>query len=251
MQENDREIHDLIIDNDSYMDVLMNDNRWEVLYNLSPLRENLLEWYPFDKSASLLEVNAEFGALTSLYCRKVKHVLSLCSDELQKNAIEHRCRDYSNLQVIRSISDINEKFDYIAIINPIQNVEEIVDGVIQYLSYNGKIIIACDNSLALRYFLNDIASEHSICVSKNHITKYLSQRQFNDIDFYYPSPDFRLPNAIYSEKYLPHDGDLRNVNPPFVGEKYQVINEDYVYDMVCDENIYENMANSFLIIASK
>ena len=42
----------------------------EFLYALSPQRENLLEWYPFRKEGTLLQVGSDFGALTGLYARK-------------------------------------------------------------------------------------------------------------------------------------------------------------------------------------
>lgn len=41
---------------------------------LAPLRENLLEWYEFKKDASLLQVGADFGALTGLFMRRVGKV---------------------------------------------------------------------------------------------------------------------------------------------------------------------------------
>lgn len=250
MQDIDKEIHDMILDNENYMDVLNNDDRWEVLYNLSSLRENLLEWYSFDENASLLEIGGEFGALTSLFCKRVSRVVSLCDNDLQKESIEYRCKNYSNIQVIKSIQEINGKFDYITIINPQKEVQELIDSVAKFLNEKGKIIIACDNSLALKCFLDNDERKKLVCVSKRGITDYLKQ-SFNNISFYYPSPDFRLPNVIYSEKYLPREGDIRNVNVRFDSEKYQIMNEDYIYDAVCDENIYENMANSYLIIASK
>lgn len=251
MQGIDKEIHDLILNNDNYLDILNSDNRWEVLYHLSPLRENVLEWYSFNKDDSLLEIGGEFGALTSLYCEKVSKVVSVCEDDLQKEAIVHRCKNYSNLQVIKSIQEINDRFDYITIVDPKIDVKQIIDSTAKYLNENGKIIIACDNSLALKYLLDNDERKDTACVSKKLITDYLKKQQFNNINFYYPSPDFRLPNVIYSENYLPHEGDIRNVNVRFDSDKYQVMNEDYVYDAICDEDMYENMANSFLIIASR
>ena len=105
--------------------------------------------------------------------------------------------------------------------------------------------------MALKYFLDNDERENTICVSKKQITDYLKNKHFDNIDFYYPLPDFRLPNVIYSEGYLPDEGDVRNVNVHFDKEKYQVMNEDYIYDAMCNENVYEHMTNSFLIIASR
>lgn len=251
MQEIDKQIHDLILNNDSYMDILYRDDRWQILYNLSPLRENLLEWYPFDKRASLLEYGGEYGALTCLFARKVSGVVTLCDNDLQSESVKHRCKELSNVQVVKSIEEIEQRFDYITIINPKADICETIDSVMKFLKDDGKIIIACDNSLALKYFLNDKVAKDAVCVSKNEITKCLQALRFEHVEFYYPSPDFRLPNTIYSENYLPHEGDIRNVNQCFDSEKYQVLNEDYIYDAACNENLYENIANSFLIFASR
>ena len=43
---------------------LLEEHSWQILYHLSAIRENILEWYPFDPGASLLEIGAECGALT-------------------------------------------------------------------------------------------------------------------------------------------------------------------------------------------
>ena len=42
----------------------------ETLYDLSDLRENLLEWYPFREGTRLLQVGSGYGALTGVYSEK-------------------------------------------------------------------------------------------------------------------------------------------------------------------------------------
>ena len=37
------ELLNIVQNNDDYMEILKNDNRWPILYHLSPIRENLLE----------------------------------------------------------------------------------------------------------------------------------------------------------------------------------------------------------------
>ena len=34
--------------------LLEKDNRWAVLYHLSPVRRNILEWYPFNEEGEIL-----------------------------------------------------------------------------------------------------------------------------------------------------------------------------------------------------
>ena len=37
-------------------EALLNDTRWPVFYHLSPIRENLLNWFPFQSNATVLEI---------------------------------------------------------------------------------------------------------------------------------------------------------------------------------------------------
>ena len=53
------------------------DRSFSVLYHLSPVRENILSWYPFRESASVLEIGAGPGAVTGLLCRRCGSVTSV------------------------------------------------------------------------------------------------------------------------------------------------------------------------------
>ena len=69
-QYSDGDIEDVLLiivqGHDSYEDALMRENDWALLYHLSPIRENLLEWYDFGEGKSLLESGAGCGAITDL-----------------------------------------------------------------------------------------------------------------------------------------------------------------------------------------
>lgn len=46
----DGDIEDELLDlvrTKNEMEILSNDNRWPVLYHLSPIRRNILSWFPF------------------------------------------------------------------------------------------------------------------------------------------------------------------------------------------------------------
>ena len=42
--------------NEDILDILMNHDEWAFLYHLSPIRENILEWYDFNPEGTALEV---------------------------------------------------------------------------------------------------------------------------------------------------------------------------------------------------
>ena len=49
--------------------ILAEDDRWPGLYHFSPVRQNILGWYPFKKDASVLEIGAGCGAISGVLCR--------------------------------------------------------------------------------------------------------------------------------------------------------------------------------------
>ena len=46
-------------------------------YHLSSIRENILNWYPFSKNESAIEIGAGCGAITGMLCRKLGQVFLL------------------------------------------------------------------------------------------------------------------------------------------------------------------------------
>ena len=46
-------------------------------HNFTDARENLINWYPFQKSSAILEIGAGMGALTGLLCQNADKVIAL------------------------------------------------------------------------------------------------------------------------------------------------------------------------------
>ena len=67
----------LIMEEPDVEKILAEDDRWPVLYHFSPVRQNILEWNPFKKDASVLEIGAGCGAISGVLCRNAKHVTSV------------------------------------------------------------------------------------------------------------------------------------------------------------------------------
>lgn len=47
-----------------------------VLYHLSRVRENILNWYPFQEDATCLEIGSGCGAISGLLCERMRKVVS-------------------------------------------------------------------------------------------------------------------------------------------------------------------------------
>ena len=127
-------------DNPNYGDI---DNgysfpSWAHEYHLSPVRRNLLEWFPFNPDGCALEVGAGCGALTGLLCRKLKHVTALEYSRQRASVIAQRHSTNSNLDVVvGGFQDFEtqNRFDYITVIGVLEYAGKFYGGRNPYESF--------------------------------------------------------------------------------------------------------------------
>ena len=70
--------------NERQREELFLSNSWPILYHLSEIRENILEWYSFTDHAKTLEIGSGCGALTGLLSNKSEKVTCI---ELSKSVL--------------------------------------------------------------------------------------------------------------------------------------------------------------------
>lgn len=232
---------------------LKENGRLEYMYALSDMRENLLEWYPFEKEASLLQIQADFGALTGLYSRKVKQVVVLDESKMALHVAKKRHEDRTNIEYIQAdlfsyAREYEACFDYVVIAGSLKKpYEYCLDAAKMILKPGGRLILAVCNEFGLKYMTG--AKREEDCFTRNRIIELLGG-SFASMEFYYPMPDYKLPAIIYSQYYLPRKGDLTNQIPAYDYPKYLLLDVGAAYDAVCEDQQFENFANSFLIIWS-
>lgn len=275
------EILDYLKSNRDYEEIIESDTRFPIVYHLSSIRSNIINWYNFKKDCSILEIGAGMGAITATLCEKAKRVVSVELSKQRASAIEIRCKKYDNLElIIGNLNDIkfNEKFDYITLIGVLEYAplytnsekpfEDFLNKIRKLLKDDGKLLIAIENKFGMKYF-SGVPEDHSgICYDniigykenknaqtfgKNGITNLLSSVDLNNIKFYYPLPDYKLPNAIFTDEYLPNvdtiNRDIQYYN------KDNILNFDEldVYKELVKENknLFKSFSNSFFIECSK
>lgn len=259
--------------------VLKKNDSWPLLYHLSDVRENVLEWYDFKPDANLLEIGAGCGAITGLFCKKVDRVVGIDLSKRRSTINAVRNGSKGNLEImVGNFEDIvlDEKFDYVTLIGVLEysplyisKGEDPFDTMLQkvkgYLKPGGKLMIAIENKFGLKYlagtaedhtgkFFDGINNyqntTHVYTFSKPEITKLLENNGFKKNEFYYPVPDYKLPSAVYAQDYLPGQGDLTNISNAYDRKRYQLFDEEAVFDSFCEDGQFEYFANSFLIIST-
>lgn len=258
-------------------EILAGNEDWAVLYHLSDIRHNLLEWYDFDPDGTLLEIGSGCGALTGLFCGKVRSVKGIELSKKRSQINAQRNKNYSNFEImVGNFQEIEleEKFDYVTLIGVLEYAPSYIEGehpfsdmlrkVRGYLKPDGKLLLAIENKLGLKYWAGateDHTGElfdglENYChadgvrtFSRKELEQLLKENGFNETQFYYPVPDYKMPVTVYSDEYLPEAGDIRNVTASYDRERYELFDEETVYDEICQEGQFPLFSNSFLVIA--
>ena len=207
-----------------YDDVLASENRWEIFYHLSEMRTSILNWYDFDYNSSILEVGGGFGAITGMLCSRVKNVTVVEKSALKAEAISKRYRNRDNLVVYAGeITEIDflDQFDYVVIEGsvckgddetlPEKQFEQYVCMSKYWLRETGILLLAVENLNGAKYqcgypkpilgSINENGCE--AMVTKEQLDKIIKKAGFECSKFYYPFPDYRFPQEIYTDAKLP------------------------------------------------
>lgn len=262
---------------DTIDDVLNRCDSWEMLYHLSPMRQNLLEWYEFKDNAAILEVGAQAGGLTGFFAARAKALVALEKDSelLEVNKVRNRGCENTEFR-LGTMEDlkIDEMFDYIILIGTLEqaylycdkknSTSELLKICKQHLKQDGVLIIAGDNKTGMKYWAgapdhvngkvflgitNNYKSDEPRSFSKIEYEDMLNREGFSNLEFYYPTPDYRFVSSLYSDNYLPQMGELRPGNKVYEQGGYQFFEESLAYDTVCKDGNYPYFAESFLIFA--
>lgn len=78
--------------------------------------------------------------------------------------------------------------------------------------------------------------------------KLFAKCGISDYHFYYPYPDYKFADTIYSDRRLPKVGELSKNLRNFDADRMLLFDEKNVFDMVIREGIFPMYSNSYLIM---
>ena len=271
----EEEILEIVKNNEDFTEILANDIRCPILYHLTPLRRNLLEWYDFKENANILEIGAGCGALTGFLCEKAERVVVVELSKRRAEIIANRHKGKVRLEVIvGNLNDIKiqEKFDYITLIGVLEYAGKFTDTenpyrdflvqVKKYLKPNGTLIIAIENKFGLKYWAGAredhtgklfegiegyIGNTEVKTFGKDELKELLYEAGYSKLDFYYPMPDYKIPIQIFSDEYLPTVGQIGGCFPNYDQERFLLFNEKAVSNTIIQNKKFDFFANSFLV----
>lgn len=251
---------------------------WPILYHLSTIRENIVEWLPMDKHMKVLEVGSGCGAITGVLARKAGSVtcVELSKKRTLINAYRHR--DCDNIEIhVGNFKDIEPDlptdYDYILLIGVLEYADGYIGGstphedfirILQkHLAEKGRLVIAIENKYGLKYFagcredhtggffdgIEDYPEDKGVrTFGREGLDRLLKKVYPRERHFYYPYPDYKFMKNLYSDERLPKVGELTDNIRNFDRDRMELFNEKRVYDGLIREGSFPFFSNSFLVV---
>lgn len=258
--------------------VFETDTRWPVFYYLCHIRENILYWYPFRPDSSVLEIGAGFGAVTGVLCDRCASVTAVELSGRRAQGLYERHKNRENLHVmVGNFNDMEftQKFDYITLIGVLEYAASFTDSenpfedflkkIRSLLKPDGKLLIAIENRFGLKYWCGACEDHTGVpfdgvngyegidfvkTFSKTALAELLQRSGYAAQDFYYPYPDYKLPQAIYSDRYLPDSSFVNNIREFYLEAKLFTAQERRIIGDIVDNGVFPFFSNSFFVEAS-
>lgn len=240
---------------------ILQENDLAIIEDFSSVKNNILNWYNFKENSRILEINTNFGGITRLLSKNAKEVIITSEQKNIADVFEENYKEIDNIEMyVGNINDIKleeNSFDYIII----YNIEEI-KYLKKYLKEDGKGFLICDNKFSISAFagakpkngkiFETIMENDNTTFSKKQIEKELQKNGFMEYQFYYPLPNYRMPNVIFSDNYLPDENTTKlmyNIN--YRNGSAVGFDELKALKQVTKDGQFVNYANSYLVQINK
>lgn len=252
--------------------------KWPILYHLSPLRENIVDWIPMDKSVKVLEIGSGCGAITGKLAEKAGSVTSIDLSKKRSLINAYRHRDCGNVTIhVGNFKDIEpdlpEDFDYICFIGVFEYGQSYIGTKNPYVDWlkmmrghlkaGGRIIIAIENRLGLKYFagcmedhlgayfsgIEDYAQGGGVrTFVRSRLEQMLDESGLHEYSFYYPYPDYKFMTAVYSDERLPKTGELYDNLRNFDRDRMLLFDEKQAFDGMIKDGLFPVFSNSYAVV---
>lgn len=261
-----------------YPSIIEEKNSWPVLYHLSPLRANIVDWLPIKKDHKVLEIGSGCGAITEKLSEKAGEVTCVDLSARRSHINAYRNQDKNNITIhVGNFSDIEpglpEDYDFICLIGVFEYAksyirsetpyEDFLKIMLKHVKNNGRIVIAIENKLGLKYFAGckeDHVGEYfsglegypeggsARTFSRPGLERIMDSCGVTQYSFYYPYPDYKFPTVIYSDRRLPNPGELTNNIRNFDRDRMLLFNEKYVFDGIINDGLFSAFSNSYMVV---
>lgn len=251
---------------------------WPTLYALSDARENIVRWLPIKKNQKVLEVGSGCGAVTGALALLAGEVVS-CEVSKKKSLINaNRHIDAENLTIhvgnfLEVEKDLPTDFDYVIVVGEFEFAKNYFDSKTPYSDFlkilgkhliqDGRLILALENRMGLKYFAGckeDNAKRYFAGIegykstdiaktfSKEGLIKLFEECEIKNYKFYYPYPDYKFMNTLFSDERLPMVGELSDNKRNFDQDRMELFSEKEAFDSIVEDGSFDRFSNSYLVV---
>lgn len=268
-------------DEAEYDDIIRERKNWPILYHLSKKRQNIIEWMPFDKNMDILEIGSGCGAITGILAERSGHVTCIELSKKRSLINANRNKKYDNIEIkVGNFKDIEptltRRYDYITLIGVLEYAKlyivadnpyvEFLKTIYSHLKEDGTVVIAIENRLGLKYWAGcqeDHMEKYFIGIegygegdniqtfTKSELEEICKDAGFHAIEFYYPYPDYKFPERIYTDIYLPKKGELSNNINNLDKMRMLYFQETKAFNSIIEEGLFPQFSNSYLLVLKK
>lgn len=261
-----------------YQGIIEERASWPILYHLSALRENIVDWIPMDQSAKVLEIGSGCGAITGKLAEKAGSVTSIDLSKKRSLINAYRHQDCDNVTIhVGNFKDIEpdlpEDYDYICFIGVFEYGQSYIGTEQPYtdwlrmmqghLKEGGRIIIAIENRLGLKYFagckedhlgtwfsgIEDYAQGGGVrTFVRSRLEQLFKESGLEKYSFYYPYPDYKFMTAVYSDERLPKAGELYDNLRNFDRDRMLLFDEKQAFDGIVRDGLFPVFSNSYVAV---
>lgn len=268
-------------DSSAYGQIIEEKKNWPVFYHLSPLRENIVNWIPVQKTDKVLEIGSGCGAITGALSAKAESVTCVELSKKRSMINAYRHPECGNVTIkLGNFQDIEPKlacdYDYIFLIGVFEYAQSYIGGstpfdtflttMTKHLSPEGRLVIAIENRFGLKYFAG-CREDHlgtyfdSIegypngggvrTFTRKELERLCQRNGVEQYSFYYPYPDYKFMTTVYSDDRLPKVGELSDNLRNFDRDRMELFDEKNVFDGLIREEIFPEFSNSYVLIVGK
>lgn len=211
------------------------------IFNASHLRGNIVAWLPIKKNDRVCYIGTEDDAAAQKLRQMSDHLIC-CGRKTEPDESE-------------------ETYDYIIRLSCAS--EEEIQNDYAKLSKRGILALAAENAYGLKYLAGakEIGSgayfggvesvENSVGTTREELAAVLKKAGFAWQKFYYPFPDHQFAMSVYSDEYLPKQGELIDQIGNFDAERMILFDETKAADALIARDQFRNFSNAFFVAAGK
>lgn len=259
---------------------------WPSRYHLSRSRANLLRPYRHLIVGDVLEIGAGCGAITRFLGECGANVTAVEGSFRRAAVAAARVRDLKNVSVICDRAQAfpaGRSFDVVTLIGVLEYarmfsdsataVEDLLHLVKSFLKPDGKLMLAIENRMGLKYFAG-MPEDHvnhgmygveglygtrdPVTFGRAELTRVLGDAGFGRADFAYPFPDYKLPQSVVFDAAAALPAARFNA-AAFAAESAwndpqlrlpALFSLELVWQSIGSNGLVAELANSFLVVAS-